>query len=282
MTANQMKYLLALLNQPKGKENQSNVAKIYGVNKSTVSRTIAEAVNHGILVDASIPYKLTGYGKHFVKEFEYRLNRISDWLRSQGVEPEKAREDSFRIMENCSEETINLLKKKGELAKIYCNIERIEKNTSFSGKEISKYIEKGEYHVSFVFFRSVRPGKETGSGKAQGNDISMANQAFYHPAVLYISKAESYLCLRIRNVIQKSQVNHKEVEGRLKTMKYYSKEKEKIVILNDEKVYIPVEEMQFFYIPEEHILKGYMNVTMSCTLDDLSMPASEAKLVVYI
>lgn len=282
MTANQMKYLLALLNQPEGKQNQSNVAKIYGVNKSTVSRAVAEAVSQGILADASVPYQLTGYGKQYRKEFEYRLDRISDWLRSQGVETEKAREDSFCILGTCSEETIALLKRKGEIIRIHNNVEKLEKDVIISGAEIRKYIEEGEYPVPFVFFRSRLPKGLMGGRDLQGHEISMANQAFYHPAVLYILKAESYLCLRIRNITKKSQVNHREVEGKLKAMKYNSAGKEKAVMLNDEKVYIPIEDMQFFYIPEEHILQGYINVTMSSTVGELSMPESQARLVVYI
>lgn len=282
MTANQMKYLLALIYQPAGRQNQSDVAKIFGVNKSTVSRAVLEAVKQGLLSDTGTAYELTGYGKEYIQTYEYRLNRISEWLCSQGVGREKAREDSFAILGNCSAETLAVLQEKGKIASIYQNLNRLENKQEIEGKVIARYIEEGEYPVGFVFYR-----KETGFEIQGENHIdpvhaSMANEAFYHPAVLRISRAGNHICLRTRSMMQKSGKNHQVMDGRLKTMKYRVDKKEKIVMLNDETVYIPLEVMRFVYFREEQILQGYMSFSMSCTVGDIHMPESTAILMVSI
>lgn len=275
MTANQMKYLLALIHQPGKKRNQSDVARIFGVNKSTVSRALVEAVKQGILSDGENGYELTGYGKDYVRDYEDCLNSISTWLLSMGADPEDVRNDSYAFMESCSERTLRILQNRGNISKIYQGMRPLENGAAFSGAEITAFIEPGEYHVPFVFYRS---GKE----EALIPRASMANEAFYHPATLVISRTGSYICLRIRNVVQRSKVNGEELDGKLKTMKYGSGEKEKTVMLNDEKVYIPIEVMQFYYIKQDNILRGYMEFKMSCTVGDIHMPESAAVLMVYL
>lgn len=275
MTSNQMKYLLALLHQPGKRQNQSNVARIFGVNKSTVSRALVEAVNQGILTEGENGYELTGYGRDYVQTYERCLDSISDWLVSQGADPEDARNDSYALLESCSERTLEILQNRGKIAKIYQGMQHFENSTSFSGVQIAGFIEPGEYRVPFVFYRIDK--EEMLAPKA-----SMANEAFYHPATLAISHTGSYICLRMKNIIQRSRVNGEELEGKLKTMKYMSGEREKTVMLNDEKVYIPIEVMQFYYIRQDNLLRGYMEFKMSCTVGNTHMPESTAVLMVYV
>lgn len=282
MTANQMKWILAFLHQPKGEQNQSKVARIFGVNKSNVSRAINEAVNQGLLTYSDASYELTGYGEEYIKAYEYRLDRISEWLKRQGVDSDSARNDSFTLMEVCSEKTLKLLQDKGSMAKIYNNLEKVKNSTKFQGEEILKYIDEGEYQLPFTFYKISGEGAVSGHENIEMQSVSMANAAFCHPAVLSVSKAGGDICLRIKSMIQKSKANSQKIEGRLKTIKYQMNKKEKIAMLNDEKVYIPIEAMNFLFIKEDNILKGYMKLTMSCTVGEAHMPESAAVLVVNI
>lgn len=282
MTGNQMKYLLALLSQPAGRQNQSDIAKIYGVNKSTVSRAMVEAVHQGILTDTDKQYRLTGHGRDFIAKYQEDLEAVCLWLVNQGVAPDKARDDSFAILEGCSADTVSLLHKRGKLSGLYQRLNEQKLDGEIPADKVITCLEPGEYPISFIFYRkSDAMPIEIGSHGAGLSKRSMADQAFEHPAVLQITRSEAYICLRTRNMMQKSGQSHELLLGRLKTMKYQVDGKEQTVMLNDETVYIPLEVMRFVYISEEHLLRGFMECTMTCTVGNMHMPESTASLVLY-
>lgn len=275
MSANQLKYLLTFLHQSEKGQNQAAIAKLFGVNKSTISRALLEAAKQGILADTKSGYQLTGYGKEYIQHCERNLEYICNWLISEGADLESAREDCYVILENCSETTLEIIGNKGKIAKIYKGLECIKNSAVFSGKEIIEFMEPGEYETSFVFY-------QIGERTASKSQPSMANDAFEHPAVLSVSASGSYICLRMKNIVQKSKISGEAMEGKLKTMKYQSGTKEKIVMLNDEKVYIPIEVMEFFYIRKDNILRGHMEFKMTCTVGNMHMPESKAVLMIYL
>lgn len=280
MTSNQIKCIIALIHQPRGAQNQSRVARVLGINKSTVNRAVSEAISQGVIKESEDGYELTGYGIEYITNYEHKIERISGWLRSQGVDAEKAREDSFAIIEGCSGTTLDVLQNRGNISDIHTKLKNIKGITGFSGEEIVKYMDEREYIVPFIFYHSDVSAKK--NPKKIILQISMANEAFFHPAVLTVSKAGSNICIRTKRMKKKSKVMGQKMEGILKSMKYERNGREEIVVLNDEKVYIPLEVMQFLYSKESDMLQGYMELKMTCSVGEEHMPESKAVLIVSI
>lgn len=106
MTAIQMKYLIELLEQTtQGRNSVARVARVFNVNRSTVTRAMGGFIEEGVL---DVDYQLTAYGKMFFANFMSRYKKINLWLRRHGVSEEAAGEDALQIMVNCSQETLLL------------------------------------------------------------------------------------------------------------------------------------------------------------------------------
>lgn len=280
MTGNQMKYLLAFVRQPNQQQNQTNIAKIFGVNKSTIHRTITEACKQGILADMGDCMKLTGYGTEFIQFYEKQQKDIIAWMIQQGISEEIALSDSFTLLEGCSPSTINLLCTRGKFASLLRTLKEKKAPISLSGKKIEAYMDKGEYPLAFVFYK-LNNSLTTHNKLCPTPKVSMANEAFEHPATLNILKSDSYICLNTKDMTQKSKLNHESLRGHLKRMNYKIGNREKTVMLDNGKVYIPLDILNFVYIKEDNLLEGYMEFTMSCTVGKIHMPESQALFMVH-
>lgn len=103
MTVTQMRYFLTLTEKTKEKNrNIAEVARMFQVNRSTVSRAIAPFVNEGVLDEK---FMLTEKGTLFLKKFDDKYNRIQGLLKAKGIQEEQAKQDALLILVECSEET---------------------------------------------------------------------------------------------------------------------------------------------------------------------------------
>lgn len=82
------------------------VAIEFSVNKSTVSRVFAAAIEEGILDDRHV---ITSYGRKYLNEFRTKVEQMVEYLSSIGLDRKTARNDAFQIMGVCSEDTIQCL-----------------------------------------------------------------------------------------------------------------------------------------------------------------------------
>lgn len=270
VTANQMKYLLTLTSKEEKKRTLSAIAKVYGVNKSTVSRSLASLMKTGILDEA---YVLTPYGKRFIIDYKYQYDRIVQWLYHKGVEITKAKNDAFALLEGCSKETIQVLVESGEFCKACSYFKEHNSKQIIEGKNLIHYVTEGEYKVPFVFHKDKRRSPE---------HISMANSAFLHPATMIIRKSGSHLCLKMKKIKRASIIQSMKLEGKLESMKYENNGKLSEVTIVDDIAYIPMDAMKFIYIKEDNILQGYTRLTMTATVKQFHMPESSAVLTVYL
>lgn len=270
MTATKMKYLMTLVEQPDNKRTISNIALLYGVNKSTVSRVINEFIDSGIL-DKN--YKLTIYGEKFINEYKSKYERLVMWLYKNGIDESIARNDAIEILERCSDSTIKLLGQAGEFCKACEMFKEIKERMLINGSDLCDYLSEGEYKVPFVFQKDRKRSPE---------QVSMANEAFYHPSTMVIKKNASYLCLKLKSMKQKSILNKLELTGKMKSMKYEEYGRNKEVIISEEVAYLPVSAIKFVYIKADNILQGYIRLTLSCTVGNVHMPESTAFLIVYL
>jgi Mn-dependent DtxR family transcriptional regulator len=268
MTATQMKYLLALTE----KENQSisGIADKFNVNRSSVSRSLATLIDQGLLTDN---YELTSVGKHYLAEYKYKHDVITGWLMKNGIDEEDARQDTYKILEVCSDKTIRMLGQGGEFCKA-CNYFRKKGHKLIiEGNELQQYINRGEYQVPFIFHKDK---------KRSPDQISMANDAFYHPATLVITKNSGYLALRTKQMEQKSLIDKLSLAGKVDKIKYEYQNQIREAEISETMVKLPIEAMKFLYIKEDDILQGYVNLTMTCSVGIIHMPESTAILTIYL
>lgn len=268
MTANQMKYLLTLNRQDK--KSVTNIAKVYGVNKSTVSRALSVCIDKGLL---SKELELTKYGQEFVQHYLYRYERIAKWLGKNGIEEETAKKDAYAIMEGCSEETLKMLCQEGELYKVCEYFSEKKKRQFIDGSEFEKQISEGEYRLPFVFRKDSQRATE---------QISMANEAFHHPAKLFIKKNKSLICLKLKKMKQISFTGRLRLEGKLKAMSYENKGHYVNVSIDDDIAYIPLSAFTFVFARPDRILYGSVRLKMTCTVGNIHMPERTALLTVHL
>lgn len=112
-------------------------------------------------------------------------------------------------------------------------------------------INKGEYQVPFVFHKDKKRTPE---------QISMANDAFYHPAILVITKDSGYLSLRTKQMEQKSLIDKVRLAGKVEKIKYEYQNHVKEAIISDTMVKLPIEALKFIYIKEDDILHRYVKL----------------------
>ncbi|MSS63556.1 hypothetical protein [Velocimicrobium porci] len=270
MTGNQMKYLLCLIRQEQ-KKNISEVARIFGVNKSTVSRAISNGIQEGILDEE---FSLTPYGKSYVSDYKKRFDCLRYMLQCNGVGEETAKEDAYAILEVCSNETIQFFQVKGVWTKVYQELRSDNKRKIIlNGEEICQYIEEGTYKIQYVFYKDRKMGID---------QISMANEAFFHPAVLILRKNRGHVCLKLKTIRKTSPRSRIQIQGKMRTMKYEYEHQIKKVTIDDEIAYIPLEAIRFVYIPEDNILRGMIRLIMTCTAGSIHMPESAANLILFL
>lgn len=211
-------------------------------------------IQNGILDDKCNP---TIYGKKFIEDYRKSYELVSSWLKSEGVSEKDVENDAYTIIEKCSEDTIQLFKLKGAIYKACDKILVKKASKSFIGDEICRYLEDGEYRVPFIF--------EKIKSKKGGQFISMANEGFYHPALLTIKDKRSYLCLEIKEIKRKVFSDKMELKGLVNSIKYELNGKEENAIFIEDK-----------------ILSGKMFLTMTCNVGTIHMPQSTAVLKVRI
>lgn len=113
MTVTQMKYFMALTEEYGDKSrNIAEVARMFNVNRSTVSRAIAPFVDEGVLNDN---FMLTEMGKIFLLNFNRKYESIKEVLESEGVMKEQAQNDALLILVECSDQTSDFISRIGKI-----------------------------------------------------------------------------------------------------------------------------------------------------------------------
>ena len=271
MTTTQMKYLLALAAQDCEKQkNAADVARQFDVNRSTVSRALSAFIDEGILDQR---FLLTSYGKSFVLRFGHRHKKIIYWLMKNGIDEETATEDALRIMTRCSEEMIQLMEQGGELCKACSYFGEKGHKLILDGNSLYKYIPRGDYRVAFGFYKG---------RKREPQQISMADTAFHHPAVLTVSEQSSNLKMKYKKVEQKSMRSRKLMSGEVQAVKYEYENQIKAAVLKDGYANLSLEAMQFSYLQEEDILQGELKLFLSSSVGEMHMPECTAMLRLYL
>lgn len=268
MTYRQLQYLVTLAGNGKNQQTLSSVARLYGVNRSTVSRAMTGMISEGIL---DSDYNLTVFGRRYLDEYKSRFEYICDLLESGGIDEEAAKKDAHGIMECCSGDTIKLLENMGHIKRVMSDM-NCDDNGALHGSDLSRYMQEGEYKVPFTLTKVKRKEKES--------SLSMANAGFLHPALLEVRKDTSYLCLTVCDIKKKPAGKKSEISGRVSSLKYTRDGKSENAIFAEDKIYIPGEAFKYVYVKEDNFLYASLRLTINVSVEH--MPESAADLIFFL
>lgn len=271
MTVTQMKYLIELAPKKDGRPvSLAEIARRFDVNRSTISRALAGLVDEGIL-DEQLAF--TTYGKSFMMRFSHIYENLVYWLTRNGINEDAAGEDALNIMMNCSDETISLMEQGGDFCKACDYFGENGHKLIVDGNSLSRYIPKGDYRVAFAFCKG---------RKRDPQQISMANEAFHHPAVMTVRDNESYMRIKCRKVEQKSMKDMELMSGEMKSMRYEYRNRIKSAEVKNGYVTLPLEAMQFSLLQDEDMIRGEMKLFLSSSVGEIHMPECTALLRVFV
>ena len=171
--AARIRYLMTLLSKQEEGTSVTELAGLFGVAKSTISRAMDAMEEEGLVRKDTM--SLTPYGRGLAREYVKRHALLTDWLCGcHGADREAAVQDAFAMLSGLSESTLDGLIHEIEAKRaLYACLERTnpENADSFAipGESLP---EDGEYPVWFTFYRA---------GGQREKLLSMADEGFVIP-----------------------------------------------------------------------------------------------------
>lgn len=269
LTAVKLNYLFLLYEQEENAHTVSSLAKILGVAKSTVSRTIHCLEEQGFLVKDT--FLLTEYGKNIARQYLEERNIIADWLMSeQHISYELAMNDATAFILSVSKDMKEIVLGKARNAMLWEKISKIE---HLDGQTVTSLFADGTYALPFTMYRE-KSGKH--------NFISMSDRAFHHPASFIVKNGTGMVHLLGREIEETSKLGCLKLKGRLVTLKYLWNHKYLLAGQDQSRFIIPLDSLEFHYNSEEKMLQGSVKLKMSCSVGSVHMPESVAIMTVLI
>lgn len=270
ITAINMKYLLQLLYGEEKKNSLSKVAKSNSVSPSTVMRSLSVFLEQGILDEN---YKPTNNGQRWIANYRKQKSLIESWLIHNHITVKSAEENALSILENCSEDVLDLLKKKGEIYQVFDQLaDKKADHLTIENTDLYDYFPENDYPVSFIFYKD---------WEQYPINISMANEGFRHPGILSIKKGESLLKLERKWVKQESMAGGI-VPGIVTALSYESDDQRQSIEIIENIAKIPVSAFRFIYDKNSSFFIGELKLRMTCSAGDFHMPESTAILNIYL
>lgn len=151
----------------------------------------------------------------------------------------------------------------------------LRKTEAFDGDELCRHLADGEYKFPFLIYRE---------RVSNGSNLSMANAGFEHPCTLSVSNGNGIIRLRPLNINAKSSATQKDMNGRVRGLKYLTDSG--FVSADDDREFIsfPFGVVKFINIGSGmgQILHGSVCLKMQCSAGTVHMPESTAIFTVMI
>lgn len=269
MTAVKLKYLFILLQNEEQEYTVSSLARVLGVAKSTVSRTLDSFEQQGITRAETL--QLTEYGKRIGKQYLEERNLIALWLMSElHSSYEVAKDDAVHFLLSVTQETKEILLAKARYA-VMCD--RMKTIGHLDGTVVARCLGDGTYQLPFTFYRE-RSGKH--------DFISMANRAFHHPAALVVKNGAGMIYLRAKMIEETSMLGGFKLKGKLESLKYLSNNKYLKAGQDQDQFFLPLDALDFHFERKEKMLQASIKLKMACSVGVIHMPESVAILTIFI
>lgn len=268
-----LRILLCFFNEDAGGCNVTNIARTLGIEKYTVSR-ILKALEQEGLVDRSnsrMPI-LTEYGLQEAKRYAERIKITTNHLRYEGVDSDSAQRDALYWALYNSERTMEVIRETEERYRVKYEL-REEK--WFTGKKLCKKLNDGIYQFPFLIYKE---------HAHNGNNFSMANEAFENPCTLAVKNGVGVVKLWTKSVTAKSAATGQMMSGQIKTLRYLDHGNYVNAEIHGNVISFPAEVLHFVNIgsKEGQILHGSVFLQMESTANKIHMPDVTAIFTILI
>lgn len=273
-------YLIALAeDEERDKKHiasMSRVAQMFGVNRSTVYRSVVSYQERGFL-DRN--YKLTDQGREWVAEYKIHKDRLENWLIHNQIDQENAQFNTYAILHSCTEDVISVLCNKGSGCMICDNFKSNDKNSNWrgmKGEQITENLEKwfpdGSYHLHYAFLKAHL--------QSSVMDLSMANDGFEYPARLEVKDECGTIYFERKPMRQQDAMGNWH-EGMVSFLKYEQRTGSKEAVINGNCLELPLSIFWFSYEEDYKRVRGIAKVIMGCSVGKQAMPESPAYLEIW-
>lgn len=251
----------------------TNIARILGEQKYTISRLLTELEKEG-LVDKSNsrnPF-LTKEGKKKAFMYQERIEIITNHLMYEGVDVENARKDALHWALYNSERSMEAIKEASERYRVK---RELRDRKSFNGAVLCRLLRDGAYQFPFVIYREQ---------VKNGSNISMANEAFEHPCTLLVQSGEGTILLRSQSITAVSGITGEKLRGRVKSFQYFDQGSLIPAEMNGNVISFPAAALQFMNMGAAvgQILHGSVYLSLESTCGNRHMPESKAVFTILI
>ena len=273
-------YLIALAEDEerdkKHVASMSRVAQMFGVNRSTVYRSVVVYQERGFL-DRN--YKLTDQGREWIAEYKTHKDRLESWLLHNQIDQENAQLNTYAILHACTEDVISVLCNKGSGCMICDHWKTNDKNSSWRGmkgeqvvENLKKWFPDGKYRLHYAFLKEHL--------QSAVMDRSMANDGFEYPAVLEVKNGDGAVYLK-RKVTRQQAAMGEWHEGMAAFLKYEQSAGLREARMVGEYLEVPLSAFWVSYEEDYKRIRGMARVIMGCSAGERAMPESPAFLEVW-
>ena len=151
----------------------------------------------------------------------------------------------------------------------------LRRQNQFGGDELCKHLSDGEYLFPFLIYKE---------NLSNGTNLSMANSGFEHPCKLVVADGKGTIVLKPLDITAKSQMNGKDMYGRVRKLMYFDGTDFVQATDNDGCITFPADSMFFLNIGSGmgQILHGSVCLRMQCSVGTNHMPESTAIFTIMI
>ena len=265
--------LLCFKNEDEEKTSVTNIARILGEPKYTISRMMTAMEQEGLIDKSDERHpKLTDKGHDTAFKFSDKIELAASHLMYEGLDTAHARQDAFFWAMYNSDETMEIIRRTEEKYRVKF---ALRDRKEFNGRYLSSKFHDGVYQFPFLIYREKIKN---------GNNISMANNGFDHPCTFVVKDGVGTIQLRAREIEARSKLTGKMMQGRVEKLQYYMNGE----YFSAERVAgvysFPAEVLRFVNMGNgvEQILHGSVVLKMTSSVGPMQMPESTAVFNILI
>lgn len=215
---------------------------------------------------------LTEMGRQKAEFYSERTNVVLNHLLYEGLDISIAEHDAYAWALYSSDETMSLIRSQERRYKAKYELRKTE---TFDGAELCTHLGDGEYRFPFLIYRE---------SVHDGSNLSMANAGFEHPCTLSVKDGKGTICLHPLNISARSFITRKEMNGRVRMLKYLSNDNFIPATDDGECITFPADVLKFINIGAGmgQILHDSVCLKMQCSVGTVHMPESTAIFTIMI
>jgi Mn-dependent DtxR family transcriptional regulator len=257
-----------------GSSSVTHLADILNVNKSTISRAVDWYESQGMIQrEGERSLVLTAHGREIADEYDKRIRASMDWLLSNGIAPDIAKEDAMKLAVSVSEQASSVIERTMLRKFVKQQLGNAER---FSGDQFCSVVGDGVYPIDFVFYRCACGNRDDMCCLSP----SMANSGFCRPGKIEIKGKTGRIILEAIMCAHQSAATKEKMEGMLMSMQYKDGSSYREAGREGNQFHFPVTAMDFINPAPDSVIQGNAVLQMSCSVGTEHMPESRSVITV--